>query len=127
MLVVLTMPGLADCPSGMITRWYKHPGDRVLRGEPLLETSFASAAHRIARYHQITDPLGSAYLADPKIAFKPIRTESRVNIINTTAVARTMHMVVRADIEGVVREIVGATGQPIQPGAIIAVFDVESS
>jgi|RhiMetdeSRZDD1v2_1073273.scaffolds.fasta_scaffold267032_4 multidrug efflux pump subunit AcrA (membrane-fusion protein) len=127
MLVVLTMPGVADCPAGVITRWYKQAGDRVLRGEPLVEISFTSAAYRIARYDQITDQQGSAYLADPKIAFRLIRTESWVNIINATAVARPMQMVVSADIIGVLREIVGTTGQPIQPGAIIAVFDVETS
>jgi hypothetical protein len=127
MLVMLTMPGLADCPAGVITRWHKQVGDQVLRGEPLVDITFTSAAHRIARYHQIPDRQGSAYLADPKIAFRPIRTESRVNIINTTAVARTMHMVVSADITGILREIVGVTGQPIQTGAIIAVFDVETS
>jgi len=127
MLVVLTMPGLADCPGGVITRWYKRPGDRVLRGEPLVEITCTSAAHRIARYDEIKDQRGSAYLADPKIVFRPIRTESWVNIINTTAVARTMQMVVSADIIGILREIVGATGQPIKTGAIIALFDVETS
>ncbi len=127
MLVVLTMPGVADCPAGVITRWYKQPGDRVLRGEPLVEITFTSAAHRIARYDEIKDQRGSAYLADPKIVFRPIRTESWVHIINTTAVARTMQMVVSADIIGILREIVGATGQPIKTGAIIALFDVETS
>jgi hypothetical protein len=73
------------------------------------------------------DQRGSAYLADPKIVFRPIRTESWVNIVNTTAVARTMHMVVSADIVGILREIVGATGRPIKTGAIIALFDVETS
>ena len=127
MLVVLTMPGVADCPAGVITRWYKQPGDRVLRGEPLVEITFTSAAHRIARYDEIKDQRGSAYLADPKIVFRPIRTESWVNIINATAVARTMQMVVSADIIGILREIVGATGQPIKTDAIIALFDAETS
>ena len=127
MLVVLTMPGVADCPAGVITRWYKQPGDRVLRGEPLVEITFTSAAHRIARYDEIKDQRDSAYLADPKIVFRPIRTESWVNIINATAVARTMQMVVSADIIGILREIVGATGQPIKTGAIIALFDVETA
>jgi multidrug efflux pump subunit AcrA (membrane-fusion protein) len=127
MRIVLTMPGLADCEAGVITRWHKQVGDRVVHGEPLLEISFSSAAQQIARYVETKDRQGSAYLADPKIAFKPIRTQSSVTIINTTAVARTMHMVVSADIIGVLREIVGATGQVKQPGAIIAVFDGETS
>jgi hypothetical protein len=127
MLVVLTMPGVADCPAGVITRWYKQPGDQVLCGEPLVEITFTSAAHRIARYDEMKDQRSSAYLTDPKIVFRPIRTESWVNIINTTAVARTMQMVVSADIIGILREIVGATGQSIKTGAIIALFDVETS
>jgi hypothetical protein len=123
MLQVLTMLGVVGCGAGVITRWYKQPGDRVLRDAPLLEISFSSAAQRIARYDQSKDQRGSTYLVDPKISFRPIRTESWVNIINTTAVARTIHMVVTADIVGILREIVGVTGQPIQPDAVIAILE----
>ncbi len=51
---VLTMPGVADCEAGVITRWYKQPGDRVLRGEPLVELIFSSAVRPKRHLKQAT-------------------------------------------------------------------------
>jgi hypothetical protein len=125
---VLTMPGVADCEAGMIARWYKQPGDRVLRGEPLVELTFSSAARPKLQLKQATTKHDSiAHLIDPAVTFRLIRTESDLNITTTTAVARTIHMVVAADIDGILRSIVDTTGQPIQPGRIIAQFASEMS
>jgi hypothetical protein len=125
---VLTMPGVADCEAGVIARWYKQPGDRVLRGEPLVEITFSSAARSKLQLTQATTKHDSiAHLIDPALTLRLIRTESDLNITTTTAVARTIQMVVAADIEGILRSIVGATGQPIQPGSIIAQFASEMS
>jgi hypothetical protein len=66
-------------------------------------------------------------LIDPALTLTPIRTESQLNIETTTAVARTIQMVVAADIVGTLHTIVGASGQPIQPGTIIATFASETS
>ena len=125
---VLTMPGVADCEAGVIARWYKQPGDRVLRGEPLVELTFSSAARPKLQLKQAINSHASiAHLIDPALTFRLIRTESDLNIITTTVVTRTIHMVVAADIDGILRSIVGATGQPIQPGRIIAQFASELS
>src|SRR5258706_5831795 len=120
---VLTMPEVAGCGTGVITRWYKQPGDGVLRGESLVEITFSSVAQPIVRYKETTDQQDwMAHLVDPMITLIPIRTESHANIISTTTVACTIHMVVTAGIVGVLRAITDATGQPIRPGAIIAVI-----
>ena len=125
---VLTMPGVADCEAGVIARWYKQPGDRVLRGEPLVELTFSSVARPKLHLKQTINTHNSiAHLIDPALTFRLIRTESELHITTTTAVARTIHMVVAADIEGILRSIVGATGQPIQSGSIIAQFASEMS
>jgi hypothetical protein len=125
---VLTMPGVADCEAGVIARWYKQPGDRVLRGEPLVELTFSSAAQTKRHLTPATTTHASiAHLIDPTLTLRPIRTESELTITTTTTVARTIHMVVAADIDGILRSIVGATGQSIQPGRIIAQFASEMS
>jgi hypothetical protein len=122
---VLTMPGIADCPAGAIIRWYKQVGDRVHPGEPLLEIRFTSPAQQKLRLNKTITQRPPASLTHPLLSLTPIDTRSQLTIRATTAVARTMQMVVAADITGVLQAIVVPIGQPIQAGVIIARFTTE--
>ena len=65
---VLTMPGVAECEAGVITRWFKQVGDRVRGGAPLVEITFSSAARPKLHLKETTNQLDSTErLVDPAL------------------------------------------------------------